>query len=165
MDDQIKLGFQFAQDFDKQLITISTAVLAFSVTFTKDLFKQVPGNSGARFLGTAWFGYTLSILFGLLQLMALTGKLIPLSKESAVTDVGDGTRFFAICQIVTFFLATLALVAYGALGITRMHIPEAEASAKVTEQGGTAPGTATTTAADDASGDRGTDKDRAPPSP
>src|SRR4051812_5828931 len=110
MSDQVSLGFEFARDLAQQLITLSTGILALSITFTKDLVKGVP--SRATFvLGTAWLLYVFCILFGLLHLMALTGELAPTEVRAPVTRIGDSSRLFAMCQLISFLLATIAMVA------------------------------------------------------
>lgn len=74
IDETTKKSFEFAQDTTKQLITLSTGIVAITLTFFKDF---APGSSdSARYLMTiAWVFFLVSIFFGVLHLLALTGAL------------------------------------------------------------------------------------------
>ncbi len=61
MDEQIKLAFTFASDLSKQLITLSTGILALTVTFTKDIVRRISAK-GAWALAVAWIFYFISII-------------------------------------------------------------------------------------------------------
>ena len=75
-DEERKKAFDFCADATKQLITLSTGIVAFTVTFGKDFIGSVP--NGARvFAYIAWGAHLLSIILGLLVLLALTAQLQP----------------------------------------------------------------------------------------
>src|SRR5689334_20583813 len=69
-----EMSFSFAQETTKQVLTLSTAVVAFTVTFSKDI---VTGTSydARTYITTSWILFLLSIFFGLMTLCALTGVL------------------------------------------------------------------------------------------
>lgn len=113
-------AFDFAADVTKQQLTLSTAVITLTITFSNQLLQGVP--SGTRhILLMAWGAYVLSILAGLITLMMLTGTL-GLSK-SALREAGKKSeaisiyrvpvRIFAASQVVLFFVATSLTVLYG----------------------------------------------------
>ena len=81
MEDQTKLAFDFARDTTKQLITLSTAIIAFTVTFGKD-FLGKPDNFGRTLVVISWVGFLASVIFGVWTLLALTGTLEPKGVEA-----------------------------------------------------------------------------------
>ena len=74
IDDGIKKAFDFASDTTKQLITLSSGIIAITVTFQKDVFRDVPSEAKIL-LYISWCLYLLSIVFGIGTMMALTGTL------------------------------------------------------------------------------------------
>src|ERR1044071_2087514 len=91
IDDAVKKAFDFAADTTKQLITLSSGIIVITVTFQKDVFKDLP-NEAKVILYISWLLYFLSILFGILTMMALTGTL---EKNSTIlheqTDEDNGS--------------------------------------------------------------------------
>lgn len=130
-DAKTQKSFDFAADTTKQLITLSTAILALTITFVKDLVGPVAGWPRAA-LGIAWILYVLSIMFGLVALMSLTGELQPklssLKDEEGRASATEGNRppaanaanirsrdivFSSAFQIICFTVATIAFVVFG----------------------------------------------------
>src|SRR5215468_10416340 len=74
MDFDIKdrKAFDFAADATKQILTLSTGILALTITFAKDILGA-PGH-WSRLLGWSWILYLISILCGVWTLLALTGS-------------------------------------------------------------------------------------------
>lgn len=108
-------GFSFAGDTVKQMIALSTGVIALTVTFASDVFGDVSGTPEAV-LVTAWSVYLLSILFGLWTLLALTGTLGANATTASIYNTN--IRLPAIGQVITFFLASILIVAFGALALS-----------------------------------------------
>jgi len=103
------LAFQFAREVSTQLITIASALIGISVTFIKDFTP-----SGKAWLRTSWLLYILSILFGVITLMALTGTLESLATSGApFKSFSFSTRWAAGVQIIAFLTATVCLVIFG----------------------------------------------------
>src|SRR5689334_2899787 len=75
MEERIKKSFDFAVDLDKTLITITTGLLGFTVTFVKDILKGAPADSSKSLLYAAWILWLFSLLFGIWFHMSLTGTL------------------------------------------------------------------------------------------
>jgi hypothetical protein len=114
MDESIKLAFQFARDLAVQLITLSTGVLALSITFNKEVVKDVPRAYG-RILWFSWGFFFFSILCGIWTTMALTGSLESFNKDE---PIGTNVRFPAGGQIISFFVAIILLIVYGVLALS-----------------------------------------------
>lgn len=107
-----KKAFDFCADATKQLITLSTAIIAFTVTFGKDFLGAVPDES--RILAyLAWGAHVLSIIFGLLVLLALTAQLEPKKTQSAayVPSIRGAPATYSGLQILSFLIA-IGLTAY-----------------------------------------------------
>jgi len=68
-------AFDYAVDLTKLLMTFSTAILAFTATFGKEVPEASTLQKGIV-IGS-WVCYILSVGFGFLTLMALTGNLDP----------------------------------------------------------------------------------------
>jgi hypothetical protein len=103
------LAFQFAKEVSTQLITIASALIGLSVTFIKDFTP-----SGQSWLRTSWLFYILSILFGVVTLMTLTGTLETLAASNTTFVLFRfSTKLTAGIQIITFFMATICLVTFG----------------------------------------------------
>lgn len=119
-----KLAFEFASDLAKQLITLSTAILALSITFQKDIAgkKDLPS---IRLLGFGWIGYLLSILLGIWTLMALTGSLAPVDASPPPTGIDSNARLPAGLQILAFTAATILLILHAWTKLKGGRAPEA----------------------------------------
>jgi hypothetical protein len=114
MDDQVKMAFEFASDLSKQLITLSTGIIALTITFAKDILG--PAKKPANFLLLiSWICYLLSIVFGIWCLMALTGTLAPIDSGDGkqALELGFNVRLPSSLQIITFIVATSLVVVFG----------------------------------------------------
>lgn len=117
-------SFDFAESTSKQLITLSTAIVAFTITFGKELFGGI--NNGVAFgtLIIAWVLFTISIISGIWTLMALTGSL---SKTTKTIKEGDNEKQEEVSiydknitlpefiQMITFVLALIATITYAVI--------------------------------------------------
>jgi hypothetical protein len=106
-------SFDFAADVCKQIITLSTAVTALTITFFKD-FAQDAGGASRDLMAASWFCYFVSIVFGILTLMALTGSLGALQQPKIT---GSNVRVPAAVQIVLFAVGLLLTVTSGAAAL------------------------------------------------
>ena len=129
MDEQKKQAFVFAQDTTKQLITLSTGIIALTITFSKDvlgtssLFQQ-------SLLVWSWLSFLLSVVLGVWTLLALTGTLEPeeivatkkTSEEnenqtSQPTIRGRNVTLPSLLQIITFLIGLAFIVWFGIEGL------------------------------------------------
>ena len=113
MDEQRKKAFDFAQELAKQLITLSTAVIAITLTYSHDFAHRATGHT-RQLVILSWFFFLMSILFGLWTLMALTGNL----ETSAATNTPPSIRTTnvtlpAMLQILSFLIAVLLAILFG----------------------------------------------------
>lgn len=113
MDDSLAKAFDFAQETTKQLLTLSTAIITVTVTLIGTELKKVP--SGTRtWLEVSWLFYLLCILFCVFTLMSLSGNLERPGEGNAPSIYSRGIRFCAILEVVTFLLALVFTVIFGA---------------------------------------------------
>ena len=94
VDPRVDKAFEFAKDSTKQLITLSTGIVALTITFAKDILGGVPAGP-RRLLFAAWVVYLISIICGRWTLLALTGSLEP--KKNGDTPVPSIRRFTWPC--------------------------------------------------------------------
>lgn len=109
MNDEAKLAFDFAKTLSQQLITLSTAIIGVTVTFTKELKI---GSSGVskKLIRVSWVLYLISIVCGIWHLMALTGNLAPAEGPPVLDLRGLNVRLPAILEVISFLLATVMLI-------------------------------------------------------
>jgi hypothetical protein len=113
---RVEMSFSFAQETTKQILTLSTAVVAFTVTFSKDFVAGAPYDARA-YITASWILFLLSIFFGLMTLCALTGVLGSTKLEGPPRVYRIGIRLMASAQILLFTggLALQVLFAYSEL--------------------------------------------------
>lgn len=110
-------AFDFASDTCKQLIALATGVTTVTVAFEKDVIGGVPDSVTAVFnysvrqtLGISWAAYLLSVICGMVTIMALTGQLATSASPSIylrrVTIPG-------ITQCLTFLAGTVLIALAG----------------------------------------------------
>lgn len=106
-------AFDFASDATKQLLTLSTAVITVTVTFSKDVFTHVSGGAKG-ILFWAWGLYLLSIISGFLTLLALTGTLEPKPGADVTPSIrGRNIVFLSSVMVLSFIVATGFVVLFG----------------------------------------------------
>ena len=117
MKEELKKAFDFALETTKQLITLSTALIAISITFKSNFSNE--GNQ--MFLLFCWIALFISVFFGIITLMALTGTLEKSTEESKnqvkLSIYGKNVKRPSIVQIVFFLLGLLFLSIYGSQSI------------------------------------------------
>jgi hypothetical protein len=112
MNPRVEKAFDFAADATKQLITLSTAVIAVTITFLTDVAKDAPAGT-AVWLQVGWILYLLSIAFGILTLLALTGTLADLDAEEPPSINARNIRRLAAGQVLSFFAAVALTLVFG----------------------------------------------------
>jgi hypothetical protein len=110
MEEQLKKSFDFAADLVKQLISLSTGIIALTITFSKDFLQSGSAPSAKDLAMVAWCIFVLSILCGIWALMAMTGTLDqkPGGKPVPVTIRGPNIVIPSALQIF-FFIGGLAM--------------------------------------------------------
>jgi hypothetical protein len=106
-------AFDFAQDLVKQIITLSSAIIALSITFLTD-FVSGDAPSGSRTLmAVSWIFFILAVLFGIATLMAITGSLA--AERKSITD--SNVRNPALVHVGSFLVGLILIVIAGWLAI------------------------------------------------
>lgn len=103
-------SFDFAAGVAKQLITLSTAFITITITFSKDITKD---HSGIICLYLSWIAFGLTIVFGIWTLMALTGTLKFTIKDDNKSIYDKNIKNPALAQVILFILALLFTIIYG----------------------------------------------------
>jgi len=116
-EDLRKKAFDFASATVKQLITLSTALIALSITFRGNF-----GEAGNEvLLLICWISFFISVLFGIMTLMALTGTLEKCTEEGDkkvdLSIYGTNVKIPSGLQILFFLLGLLFLGIYGGQSI------------------------------------------------
>jgi hypothetical protein len=102
MNEEAKLAYQFALELAKQLITLSTAILALTVTYTKDVVKRPPSWWARLVLAISWFCYLWAIWYGIEHIRSLTGSLEMASIERAYLS-GESARIADSTYAAVYF--------------------------------------------------------------
>ena len=100
--------FDFASDTSKQLIALATGVTAVTVSFAKDVLGGVT-DWPRTVLGIAWGVYLISVISGIVTIMALTGQLT----TGAPSIYSKAVTVPAITQCLAFLAATILIVVAG----------------------------------------------------
>lgn len=107
-------SFDMVSDLVKQLITLSTGIVALTVTFLKDVVRNEPAGA-ARYLRWAWTLYVLSMLSGILALMAVAGTMGRGLTEGGIYQANI-SRWVGF-QIGSFMLATVFVVVHARMAL------------------------------------------------
>jgi hypothetical protein len=111
-------AFDFCADTTKQLITLSTAIVALTITFMKDVFSGTVPEDAKYWLIRSWGVYLASVFFGLWTMYALTGMLARRQQRKPKLFNGSIT-LPSLLQILTFLLATAFIGMAGYHLVTR----------------------------------------------
>jgi hypothetical protein len=107
--ERTKKAFDFAADAAKQVLTLSTGIVALTITFQKDIGANVVG--GPRILlGVTLVVYFLAVAFGVWSLHALTGSLGSGNKRVSIYD--PNIVLPAVLQLGAFVVATGMIVLF-----------------------------------------------------
>ena len=115
---EVKNLFDYASDLTKQLLTLSAGIITISVTFAKDIAQNNPRRI-RRYISLCWICNFLSIFFGILSLMALTGAIDEAVREGHKVTMPANMRVYTALQIITFLAGLVNIIIYGNMGI--MH--------------------------------------------
>ena len=130
-DEQRKKAFDFCADATKQLVALSSAIVAFMVTFAKDFVTNV-ADDAKTYAYIAWGLHVVSIVLGVLVLLALTAQLEPknpaASSPAAIPTIRGSAATYSWLQIV-FFVLAMSVTAF--FGWKAAHAPPPVASKEV----------------------------------
>lgn len=127
MDERTRVAFEFAFKTTEHLITISTGVIALSITFLKDFVGEVESRTIRTLALVSWLFFLLSVSCGLITFLQLTGNLgnpdVP-----APTIYTQSIQMFSIAQIVFFLLGLGVAVGFGALAARAIRLKKVAAA-------------------------------------
>jgi hypothetical protein len=109
----VEKAFDFAQEVTKQVLTLSTGVLALTVTFLKDIATAAP-HSARLCLEFGWLCFLLSVLFGVAALMSLSGNL---ATSAAPSIYSSNIKWPARLQLLLFLVGLLLTLIFGWIAI------------------------------------------------
>lgn len=105
-------GFDFTKELVIQLITLSTGILALSISFSEKLIKDYINNKQLMsLLKKAWICYLVSIICGIWTLMAISGTLISIKPHTCL--INSNIVIPQSLQIITFLLSTVFIIRLG----------------------------------------------------
>jgi hypothetical protein len=113
-DDALAKPFEVAIDIAKQLLTLSTAIITLTITFSKDFLGAATGFQKGL-LSVAWLFFFVSVLGGVWLMYAANGSLADLTRRHSIYDSNTAIPM-GIQQVC--FVAGLALTGwFGALAL------------------------------------------------
>ena len=113
MDEKAKFAFEFARDTIRQFLTLAIGIITLTITFLKDLVASVSDDIRAYVL-FSWGLMLLSVFFGLISLMALTGSLEKVNRDNYKPSIrSKNITMPAALQIISFFLGLVFVVIFG----------------------------------------------------
>src|SRR6266480_1838593 len=117
MNEALKKAFDFSQDSPKQLIALSTGVLALTITVFKD-FAGGGSPVSKTIMAVAWLFYIVAIVAGAMHLYALTAELDPSEEATTNPSIYSGTaRVTAGIQQLAFVIALVITAIAGAVAL------------------------------------------------
>ncbi|HMG75315.1 MAG TPA: hypothetical protein VK582_17590 [Pyrinomonadaceae bacterium] len=119
MFDAKEKSFEYATDSSKLLITLSTGIIAFTVTFAKDFGVKPSSRAQSVLLLMSWIALLASAVLGVSTLLAITGELEPPTKrDDYIPSIrAHKIKHLLSWQIVTFLGGIVLIVIYGGLKI------------------------------------------------
>ena len=114
LDEPQKTTVTLVGDLTKQVLTLASALLTVTITFSKDLLSIV---EHPNLLRVAWVLLLCSALAGLLVMMSLTGRVREATANAPISLAGF-LQVVSICQLVLFFvgLGALAVAGWSVIG-------------------------------------------------
>lgn len=116
-----KASFEAAGDTCKTLLTLTTGILALTISFATSVAKGATTNE-LWLLRASWALFLLSAIFGVFTLQGLTGSLNPIPKPSQATVDQPSVYDSNIAgparkQNVTFLLGVVLFLVFGMLSV------------------------------------------------
>jgi hypothetical protein len=96
-------GLERAYETTKQVVTLSSGIIAFTVTFAKEFPGGVPWS-----LRISWVLYCLSVMLGVWTLLAITGTFDELDRGVESNPARANIRLPAMLMVLTFIGGVVA---------------------------------------------------------
>ena len=101
-------AYDFVKELTTQVITLASAILAFSVTFYKEILSANPTHP--YLLATSWFLFLGSLIPGLWALGALSQQLNAIPKAEDLDIYSTNVRSLVGAQQIMFLVALTMLM-------------------------------------------------------
>jgi hypothetical protein len=119
MSDQVSLAFTLANNLGVQLITLSAALIGFTVTFAKDF--QLQHLVSRVLLAVIWLALFLSIIFGIFNIKALISVVAPLTPPLTPTTApvafSNESLAYASRQEQAFYVGLFLFIGLGCIAV------------------------------------------------
>jgi hypothetical protein len=110
-------AFDTVTEITKQVLTLATAIITLTITFTKD-FATHASPAAKDMLAWGWGFYLASIVFGFMTLMASAGVQQRAHDTNGVATINSGNlRLFGGLQLGAFSIAILLTVIAGIMAV------------------------------------------------
>lgn len=132
-------AFTIASDIVKLLITLSTGVITFTVTFCRIFLGSVSGVHSIGWLLASWIILVISMIFGFLTLGAMVGNLSKTNKSDIKQSEGEDSEdeknsgvyssnitILEIAQILTFVVGVAFVFIFGYQNLSIKDTPTKE---------------------------------------
>jgi hypothetical protein len=127
LSDRVKLAFTFATDAVKQLLTLATAILTFSLAFSSDVVSGASAED-RLWLQWCWLVLAVSITAGGWTLLAMTGVIANEVVTPSPTIYEGSVRGPAAVQTLTFVVGLCLLATFGWFAISTENSKPASSS-------------------------------------
>ncbi len=114
--ERIEKAFDLASDLVKQVLILSTGVVTVTATAARFIFTDVP-EGAVDLMIWSWFAFLISVIFGVMGLMSLTGNMAPkdiCSSSPLPSTYNRGSRVMIGGQLIAFTAGVLLVVLYAA---------------------------------------------------
>lgn len=115
MDYQDK-AFDFALSTTKQVVSLSTGFLVLSITFLDTIVSDV-GEEAQLILQFSWGFFLISIITGVITMMAMTGNLGKVKYGGSLSVYEGSFNKFAIIEMTSFLIGVLLVVVFGVIAL------------------------------------------------
>lgn len=132
-------AFTIASDMVKLLITLSTGVITFTVTFCKTFLGSISGVHSIGWLLASWIILVLSMILGFLTLGAMVGNLSKTNKSNVKTEEAKDSEgeniegvyssnitVLEFLQMVAFVVGVIFVFIFGYHNLTIKETPTKE---------------------------------------
>lgn len=128
IDTQTQAAFAAANDWSKQILTLSTGILTLTIALGETLFGDL-SDKQKLLLWLSWGFYVASMIGSVWALSSLTGTMAKSPAPTASAIYASNNRIPAIAQLVTFIIATVIIVCFGISAVGNEEKPPTNESA------------------------------------
>lgn len=117
MADWTERAFDLVSDLSKQVITLSTGMIALGITFHKDFLGSGDEPATRWLLVLSWSAFILAVLAAIATLMTTTGVQSKATEEVPPDPYASNLRTVGGAQLMLFGLGVALTVAAGVVAL------------------------------------------------